>query len=210
MIDDAAARAITPELLKDEAALGAALGWQDNGWPDFSMYYPIFTAAPGSAIYGGALPREKIRNAMTVGAAAVFGDAATAFGLDEPLPTDQLETRVTLQRDAHCNALPEDLLPGIVEAQRLRDAALARATVAAFAHARASSDTPRVVVIAGNGHVREDWGVPAMLRSYFGEDAPEIATLGQFEDTVDDGSAFTEVDVAAPPEREDPCLAFAR
>ena len=40
---------VTPENRGDAAALGEALGWDGSGWPDFSMYHPIFTAAPGAA-----------------------------------------------------------------------------------------------------------------------------------------------------------------
>ena len=81
---------------------------------------------------------------------------------------------------------------------------------AAFAHAKAVSDAPQVVVIAGNGHVREDWGVPAMLRAFYGEDAPEIATLGQFETPPEAEEPFSLTATSEPPEREDPCLAFAK
>ena len=45
----------------DAQALGQALQWQDSGWPDFAMYHPIFTAAPDAALYGAALPRDRVR-----------------------------------------------------------------------------------------------------------------------------------------------------
>lgn len=209
MIDAPTARKITPELRSDEARLEAHLTWEASGWPDFGMYYPIFAAAPDAAIFGGGLPRDEVRRAVGEGAAVVFGDAASLFGLDQPLPEDQLEQRITLQREAHCNALPEDMLPGMVEAQRLRDAALARATVAALEHARAVGSLGPVVVIAGNGHARDDWGIPAKLRAYYGGDVV-IGTLGQYEDTPPDIAPFSKTLSAAPAEREDPCAAFAK
>ncbi|WP_372837353.1 ChaN family lipoprotein, partial [Puniceibacterium confluentis] len=55
LTQDQAAR-ITPDLLANPAALEAALAWADSGWPDFSMYYPIFVAAH-ARVYGAALPR---------------------------------------------------------------------------------------------------------------------------------------------------------
>lgn len=206
------ARRITPENRTDQDGLESLLNWSDRGWPDFAMYYPIFTAAPEAAIFGAELPRDQVRRSVTEGAEAVFGDGAMLFGLDIPLPEDQQDDRIVLQREAHCNAMPEDLLPGMVEAQRLRDASLARATVAAFAHASAMSDTPKVVVIAGNGHAREDWGVPALLRHYYEgqEGAPIVASFGQFEDEPDQDIPFSSSASAPPPEREDPCLAFAK
>lgn len=209
MIEPGAARRITPELRGNAAELAEALDWEASGWPDFAMYYPVFAAAPEAAIFGGAAPRDQVRSAVNDGAAAVFGDSAALFGLDRPLPAEQLEIRLQLQSEAHCDALPESLLPGMVEAQRLRDAALARATIAAYEHARSSSDSPRVVVIAGNGHAREDWGLPAMLRAYY-DGAVTVAALGQYETDAPDQAPYTETVVTEPAEREDPCLAFAK
>lgn len=209
MIEPATARRITGEVRANAVLLEDLLGWEDAGWPDFAMYYPVFTAAPEAAIFGGGAPNEDVRRAVREGAAAVFGDAAALFGLDAQLPATQLETRLKLQAEAHCNALPDSVLPGMVEAQRLRDAALARATVAALEHARAASDTPRVVVIAGNGHAREDWGLPAMLRAYY-EDRVTVAALGQYESDAPEGAPYTTTLTTDPAEREDPCLAFAK
>lgn len=211
MIEPATARKITPRQRRSKTRLETALGWADSGWPDFAMYYPIFQAAPDAAIFGGALPRETVRQAVSDGAAQVFGSASEMFGLNEDLSEDELEKRTTLQQEAHCNALPEEILPGMVEAQRLRDAAISKATIAAFAHAQATSDTPTVVVIAGNGHAREDWGVPAMLSAFYNDaSSPKVAALGQYEsDSAPDGG-FTLTTSANPPEREDPCAVFAK
>ncbi len=212
MLTPDAARRVTPENRFDLDRLSDLLDWTESGWPDFAMYHPIFTAAPDAAIFGAALPRDEVRRAVGDGAATVFGDGAVLFGLDQPVPEAQLTNRIELQREAHCNALPEDLLPGMVEAQRLRDAALARAAVAAYAHAEAVSDDPKVVVIAGNGHAREDWGVPALLDIYYASDpnAPSRRSFGQYEETVPDEAPFSNTRAAPAPERDDPCLAFAK
>ena len=66
----------------DIDALEAALGWSKGGWPDFEIYYPIFAAAKGAAIYGTALPRDVMRAAISDGAAQHFdGDAALFLSL---------------------------------------------------------------------------------------------------------------------------------
>jgi uncharacterized iron-regulated protein len=140
----------------------------------------------------------------------VFGAGGAAFGLDRALDADELARRTALQMEAHCDALPEDMLPGMVEAQRLRDAAMARATLAAFAEARALDKMQKVIVITGNGHAREDWGVPAMLNRYFkgqGQDV-NIATLGQFEISAPDDPPHTYWRVTEAAERPDPCETF--
>ena len=211
MIEPATARTIGKDVRGNAVALEAALGWADSGWPDFAMYFPIFAAAPDAAIYGGAVPKADVSRAVSDGAASVFGEGASLFGLDQPLPEPQLQTRLDLQQSAHCNALPEELLPGMVEAQRLRDAAIAKATLAAFEHARSASDTPQVVVITGNGHAREDWGAPAMLRHHFA-DAPdiEIVALGQFEVEDSPDMAFTSRTITEAAERDDPCAVFQK
>ena len=142
-----------------------------------------------------------VRDAMERGAAAAFGEGAAGYGLADPLPPEEQATREAGQLATHCNALPEATLPGFVEAQRLRDAAFARAVLEAL-----EAHGPPVVLIAGNGHARTDWGVPAALARV----APEVSVLsvGQFE-----GAEGPPVDVAvttdAPPgERPDPCAAF--
>ncbi len=199
------ARAVTPDLRDDAEALGAALGWEARGWPDFAMYHPIFTAAPDAAVFGADLPHEAVRAALGEGAAAVFADSfhgdPARFGLDEPLEPAVQAAREDLQDVAHCHALPATLLPGMVEAQRLRDAAIARAAI----EAHAATGGP-VAVITGTGHARTDWGVPAALAIA----APELSvhSVGQLESDPEGEAPFDQVRVTAPADRDDPCAAF--
>ena len=209
MIEPKIALSVTPQTRSDEAFLERLLSWEANGWPDFGMYYPIFEAAPKAAIFGGGAPRQDVLRAVRDGAADVFGGASALFGIDEPLDPAQLSERIVLQREAHCNALPEEMLSGMVEAQRLRDAALASAAVAALLEAQTTDDTPQVVVIAGNGHARDDWGVPALLRDYF-SDAPgiEIKTFAQYERTAPDAAPYTNWIATEAADRRNPCDVF--
>ncbi len=195
------AAAVTPALRDDAAALADAVDWEGRGWPDFAMYHPIFTAAPEASVHGGDWPRDEVRQAVSDGAAAVFGDGAARFGLDQPLPAQEQGRREALQAAAHCDALPEAMLPGMVEAQRLRDAALAQAALDAFEAAGGP-----VVVITGTGHARRDWGVPALL----GVAAPELSvfSIGQFEVDPGPDAPFDRVIVTEQVERADPCEAF--
>ena len=197
---DQAAR-VAPDLRTDAEALAAAIDWDTGGWPDFSMYHPIFTAAPEAAIYGALVPRELARAVFEDGPVAAFDGDAARYALDQDLPTDQQASREVLQMQAHCNALPEDALPGMVAVQRLRDAVLAHATL------QAMEDTGGpVAVITGNGHARRDWGMPAMLELA----APDldIWVLGQTEEDHPLEGDFDEVRSAPAPDRPDPCAAF--
>ncbi len=192
---------VTPLVRGDEAELEAALGWAESGWPDFSMYYPIFAAAPEAEIYGAQVPRDAARAVIADGPAASFGEEAARYGLDRDLPPQEQTARETLQKEAHCNALPAEMLPGMVAIQRLRDAVLARAAIEAL-----EATGGPVAVITGNGHARRDWGVPAYLTMV----APDldIWVLGQTEDGRPLDGGFDLVTSAPAVERPDPCAAF--
>ncbi|MEX0285849.1 MAG: ChaN family lipoprotein [Paracoccaceae bacterium] len=201
MVPPAMAAGLSKDDFADMARLEAALGWADSGWPDFAMYYPIFAAAD-ARIYGAAVPRATGREVMAEGPGAMFADNDVArFELNQPLPEDQQTKREALQMAAHCDALPEDLLSGMVTIQRVRDAALARAALQALQETGGP-----VAVITGNGHARLDWGAPAALR----QAAPEVMVfaLGQGEDNhAPDGPLDHTLD-APGIERGDPCAAF--
>jgi len=194
---DQAAR-ITPVLRADMAALEAVLGWNASGWPDFSMYYPIFAAAPDAVVLGAALPRAEVRRAVSEGAAPVFGSEAARYGLDQPLAPEDQAAREALQDAAHCGKLPKTLLPGMVEAQRLRDAALARAAVQAMEQTGGP-----VAVITGTGHARKDQGMPAALALA----APDLRVLsiGQTESDPGPDAPYDLWIVTDPQPRGDPC-----
>lgn len=201
MLTQAQADLVTPELVADEAALEAALGWGESGWPDFSMYYPIFAAAPEAAYFGAAVPRDVARQAMETGMAAAFRGDAEVYGLTEVLPEDQQAEREALQLAAHCDAMSEDMLPVMVDIQRLRDAELAYSAVQAL-----EAHGGPVVVITGNGHARKDWGAPVSLMA--AAPALRIAALGQGEDDVPPEGLFDVVETAPQVDRGDPCAAF--
>ena len=199
---DQAAR-VTPQNRQNAAMLAQVLGWEGTGWPDFALYYPIFAAAPQARIYGGNLPRGQVRRAITEGAAAVFGQKGQRFGLDLPLDATEQSTREADQMSAHCDALPSSMLGGMVQAQRLRDAALADAVLTAFAQTGGP-----VVLITGNGHARTDWGVPALIVR--ADPTLNIRSIGQFEETAPPNPPYEDFIITPSQPRPDPCLAFRK
>jgi uncharacterized iron-regulated protein len=189
----------------DADTLAAALDWVNSAWPDFAMYHPILSAAPSAQVFGAAVPRADLMAAMSEGVAEVFGDEAERFGLG-PLPEEQQAAREALQMAAHCDALPAEMLPGMVAAQRLRDARFSATTLEAL-----DQTGGPVVVITGNGHARADWGMPVYLAAA----APEarLFSLAQFEDVPDTADGAVPHDawiVTEPAERDDPCAVFQK
>lgn len=202
MLTEEQADRATPVVRHNEDLLESAFGWEVAGWPDFSMYFPIFAAAPDAEIVGAAVPRAVLGDIMQRDISAVLAPEQVArFELDAPLPDAQQEARQALQRRAHCDALPEEFLPKMVMVQRVRDASLAAAAADAF---RATGGP--VVVITGNGHARQDWGAPFLLQQ--AEAGLKVFALGQGEDgSVPEG--MFEIIVDGPSvDRGDPCDAF--
>ncbi|MGR3541417.1 MAG: ChaN family lipoprotein [Hasllibacter sp.] len=200
MLTPAMATQYDPALLDDPAALDAAIGWSAEGWPDIAIYLPIFEALPDGPHWPGGAGSVAPRLAMAEGAAAAFGEGAARYGLADPLPAGAQAAREVRMAEVHCGMLPEDLLPGMVEAQRLRDAVLARAAIQAL-----DRFGPPVLVVTGNGHAALD-GVPAALMRA----DPEIAvrTVGQLEAPPEGAPPFDRWLVTGAPERGDPCGAF--
>ncbi len=185
----------------DMTAMAAALDWENSGWPDFAMYHPIFVAAGDAVHLGATVSRADLRKAIEEGAEAALGSKAKGWPMGPLDPTAQA-AREEEQRIAHCNALPEAMLAGMVEAQRMRDWSLAALAVAAVE----AGDGP-VVIITGSGHARRDWGGPALIA----EAHPELKvwTLGQIEGPPEADAPYDAVETGPAPERDDPCRAFS-
>ena len=193
-------------VMKERAAgrfdgLSDTLAWDNSGWPDFAMYGQIMQAAPEAVIYGAEVGRGTLMPVIENGAAAEFGVQAAMFGLDAALPDDQLAARLTLQSEAHCDALPEEMLPGFVEAQRFRDAKLADTALSALV----AHGAP-VVVITGNGHARIDWGAPALIA--LASPDTEVFSIAILEGPPEPDLPTDAWIVTDPFDRPDPCLAF--
>ena len=81
-------------------------------WSNIADYAGVL--ASSSVIVGAALPREKVRAAFQDGAAAHFGPLAEEFGLSSELPEAELERRKDVQFKAHCEAMPLEMMDGMV------------------------------------------------------------------------------------------------
>lgn len=213
LIRDLSPGAVAFEMLSPEQAalingrsdrrdgLRDALNWDSSGWPEWALYQPVFEALGDTPAYGMALPRESMNAAVKEGAAQVFGADAAKFGLTKPLASGQQAAREALQQASHCNMLPPSLLPGMVEAQRVRDAAFARTTLQAL-----RETTGPVVVITGTGHARTDWGMPQALRH--ADPEARIVSLGQLEEAPEETPPYDVWLTTEAAPRDDPCAGF--
>lgn len=153
----AAAAAGTPGDVDAVITAGALdrRGWR---WP---LHRPVFAAAldGGAVLAGGNLSRADASRLVRGGVAQAPADLRAL--IDPVLDTSwtpEHQAELLHQVDiGHCGALPASMLAPMALAQRGRDAALA---LAMFQAARQAAPGARVVLIAGNGHVRRDIGVP--------------------------------------------------
>jgi uncharacterized iron-regulated protein len=189
MLDTTQAAALARHLAaapRDAEGLGDAVGWKTSGWPEWRLYQPIAEAAlaAGLPIVAANIPSAVARAAVRGDLSGLDVALVRRHGLDRPAPTQRaLEDEI---RAAHCGALPDRLIPGMVLAQRARDATMAERLVAAGA-------TDGAVLIAGAGHVRSDLGVPAALATL----APDARVAAvAFVEVTDDWTAPP--DYAAP------------
>lgn len=192
-------------------------------WADYAPYHGVMAAAPRAAVAAAGLPREALRRAMTDGAAAAFAGDPARWGLDTAPPAPVRADMEAELRASHCGLLPEAMIPGMVEAQRLRDAEFAAALLRARAAAPPEAGDGPALLVTGNGHARRDRGTPAFLRVA----APELSVLsiGQIERREDDAGwrdalarwtpegadpLFEIVVITDAAPREDPCEALRR
>jgi uncharacterized iron-regulated protein len=169
-------------------------GWR---WP---LHRPLFDAAldGGARVAGANLERDAARAVVRDGATSLPADVQALMALPWT-PAQQALLERTIDA-GHCGLLPRERWPAMALAQRARDAAMARTMLDAPAG-------ERVVLIAGNGHVREDIGVPHYLR---GAGVPDgaIASVAYLEKGDEDAGRFDIVRRTARAPRADPCQAL--
>lgn len=195
----AAAQDLLPAL---QAAGFDARGW---AWP---LHRPLFEPAlaagpkPSLPVWGGNLPRDSARDIARRGEAA--WDATLPPGVADRLRAAPLppQAQAALDRaliDGHCGQLPAARVPAMRAAQRARDAAMAQALL----QAHAAGARPAVLV-AGNGHVRRDHGVPQLLAAW----APGLSVVSVVLDEQGMAPGSEPADrrwTTAGVQRADPC-----
>jgi len=181
------------------AAAAPATG--EGGW-NWALYQPFVELA---LQYDVPLIAANLSNADTArivrgGYEVVFGEARiAALGLDVTLAPELLSAQEREIDAGHCHALPPAMWPRMARAQLARDAVMAEAL-------RRSGRDRGVVLLAGNGHVRRDIGVPHWLGSV----SDRVFAVGYLEidDETTPAAAFDAVVRTEVAERADPCAEF--
>jgi uncharacterized iron-regulated protein len=181
-----------------EAAGFDAEGW---GWPVHqSLYDQIKTK--GLNVVGGNLPKEEARRMFLQGVSSLPERMAKTYSQSR---LDEVAER-KLDRDlveGHCGKLPEKYLLRMRFAQRMTDLSLAHNLF----------DHQPSLLIAGNGHVRRDYGVPQILASIASE--RKVVSVGFLEQGGDSQDLLQSVSgqydfiwITERAERKDPCEDF--
>lgn len=154
----------------EAGSLGKVLRWEERGWPAWTIYQPIAEAAlaAGLPLKAGSLDREA-QKALSKGDPQVLEQ----FGLTQPLEPRIAEAQARELKEGHCNLLPDASIEPMIRVQRARDAHLAQAMM------RAAKPEDGAVLIAGAGHVRQDWAVPPVIRRALPEQ--RIVSIAFFE-----------------------------
>ena len=152
----------------DAAGLGAAADWGSHGWPAWALYEPIARAAlaNGGQIVAADLSEAEKRAVFDEGAQALRASFVRRTGLDRDFPAGLTSDLRDELHAAHCGQASPEVVRGMYQVQRARDAMMADRLAAASGKAGG-------ILIAGNGHVRNDRGVPWYLARL----EPEARTL---------------------------------
>ena len=161
------------ELPRDPERVKNASHFNSKGW-NWSFYEPMVRMAldHNLPLLAANMSRADAFRVSTEGAAGVLGTATVdALKLDSPLPDVARRKLEKVIEDGHCGKAPREILPGIVAAQRARDAIMAQTL--------SRQTATGAVLIAGNGHVRRDFGVPHYLEQY--ADGSNTVVVGLIE-----------------------------
>jgi len=179
---------------RDAAYVIAQASGLKSGW-DWDQYRPVVALALqyDLPLLAANLSRADAAKIVRGGLSDVF-DAAqlNTLGLDKPLSADLVASQTAVLDAGHCGHFPKAMLPGMLDAQAARDAVMAQ-TMRAYA-------SRGVVLIAGNGHVRRDLGVPRWLN----REAASVLSVGYVE-TQGNVEGFDELVRVPAVERPDPC-----
>lgn len=172
----------------DADALIAAAWPQGNAGWQWPLYRPFITLALQHRL------RLVAANVSRADTRRVISGGLAAAGFDAAVPADIADAQAAAIVASHCGQVDEPLARKMMLAQVARDQFMARQLVA---HADGGA-----LLLAGNGHVRRDIGVPRWLPAAW---QPRSLVIGLLEPGAAPAQAFDLVLRTAAVERPDPC-----
>jgi uncharacterized iron-regulated protein len=196
--------------------LAEAAGFNFSGW-DWPLYEPVLQLAlrSGWPVVAANLSSSRTMSIARGASEDLLQHIPFSRSVRDWSADDDARLATELQ-SGHCNALSAQRIPAMARAQRARDAQLAYSMSRALAKLSAASPSsartashgagPLVILLAGNGHVRKDFGVPRYLAALH----PQVASLslGMLEEPAQGAGVFDDWVVTHAQARPDPCLAF--
>lgn len=165
-------------------------GWQ---WP---LYRPVIALA---LQYRLPLVAANVSRADT---RRVIGSGLAAAGFEAEVPADIADAQARAIVDSHCGQVDEPLARKLMLAQVARDQFMARQLAA---HGGRGA-----VLLAGNGHVRRDIGVPRWLPPGWRGRSVAVGLL-EGEPSGDEPAAAYDLVLSTPAApRQDPCAGAPR
>jgi uncharacterized iron-regulated protein len=192
---------------------GRRLKWAARGWPDFSMYWPLFAEA---GAYRLPVVAADLSPATTrlIARSGLRALGAEGGGLGSALPPDPArETAIArVIHEAHCGHFPQARMGSMVESWHARNVTMARRVLGAMdgrLREAPGAPPPRVVMIVGAGH-QAPGGLPdqvAALRPGARQLVVELRRAGAATLAGGDGGPGEIVWLTPGPARGDPCAA---
>ena len=188
-----AASGMAPSDHEHDATVDALvrLGDQPPGGWTWVFYRPVLKLALQQRlpIFAANVSRADARQVIRQG--------LQATGFRAEVPADITRTQAEAIEQSHCGALDSATATRLAQAQVARDQFMARLLQA---HAARGA-----VLLAGNGHVRRDIGVPRWLPPEWRSRSHAVGYLEQGDDEI---AAYDEALFVAPQTRPDPCAAM--
>jgi uncharacterized iron-regulated protein len=182
--------------------IAQAKGSSDWRWESYRPFVAL-ALEYDLPIVAANLSRGEAMQVANDGWPALF-DSATRRALRlDALPTDFRRKHEDAIAMGHCNLLPADALPALARAQMARDIVMARSILPYVDRG--------IVLLAGNGHMRRDIGVPFWLPADAARGAISIGILERDEgSTPESMTDFDAYVISERVERPDPCKDLAK
>ncbi len=132
--------------------------WDKSGWPEWTYYRPVFkqTLENNLPVIATNLEHKQIRKVIKQGPEVLDKKYQDLLNRYQYKP----DIQQTLEQDiqlSHCDMLPKNMLAPMLRGQQVRDLVMMTTILESLKQHK------KVIVIAGSGHTRKDYGIPWYL-----------------------------------------------